>query len=92
MCSVFSLSLLIGGIILIFNSGGSSYASYENVVTKSRIVASETVVNIASSIDLTIAAGASFEGDLCSGGGVGAIVLFCTVSNFTSQICQGKKY
>ena len=58
------------------------------MVTTSRIAASETVVNIASSIDLTIAAGTSFEGDLCSGGGLGAIVLFCTVSNFTSQIYQ----
>ena len=83
-----SLSLLTGDIIYFFNSGGSSYASYENVVTESRIAASETVVNIASSIDLTIAAGTSFDGDLCSGGGMGAIVLFCTVSNYVSQICQ----
>ena len=56
------------------------------MVTKSRIVASETVYNVASSIDLTIAAGTSFEGDLCSGGGAIAIVLFCTVSNFASKI------
>lgn len=69
----------------LISSGGSSYASYENIVTKSRIVESETVVNIASSIDLTISAGTSFEGDLCSGGGMGAIVLFCTVSIFVSK-------
>lgn len=52
------------------------------MVTKSRIVQTENVVNIASSIDLTIRAGSSYEGSLCSGGGMGAIVLYCQVNMF----------
>ncbi|GFH57722.1 hypothetical protein CTEN210_14198 [Chaetoceros tenuissimus] len=57
--------------------GGMSYASYENVVTTTKVVTSALAVNGDADLSLTISAGASFDGDLCIGGGIGAIVLFC---------------
>lgn len=58
--------------------GGLSTATYENIVTTTKLVTSGTTVSGNSHLGLTIGAGASFEGELCTGGGMGAIVLFCT--------------
>lgn len=58
--------------------GGLSSATYENIVTTTKLVQSGTTVSGNSHLGLTIGAGASFEGELCTGGGMGAIVLFCS--------------
>ena len=42
--------------------------SYENVVTKSRIVSSSLKVNAKSDLEVTISGGSDIEGQLCSGG------------------------
>jgi hypothetical protein len=49
--------------------GGLSSATYENIVTTTRLVQSATAVSANTHLGLTLSAGASFEGSLCTGGG-----------------------
>jgi hypothetical protein len=60
--------------------GGSSYASYENIVTTAKVVTSSTHVSGAGGMELEIKAGIDVDVKTCTGGGLGAIVLACPVS------------
>ena len=61
--------------------GGSSYASYENIVTTAKVVTSSTHVSGAGELELEIKAGVDVKSDVCAGGGFGALVLACLVSS-----------
>ena len=60
--------------------GGSSYASYENIVTTAKVVTSSTHVSGEGKLSLSLFAGLDAEAVTCAGGGLGAIVLACPVS------------
>ena len=60
--------------------GGSSYASYENIVTTAKVVTSSTHVSGNSKLGLNIKTGVDVKTETCAGGGFGAIVMACLVS------------
>ena len=66
--------------------GGSSYAKFENVVTKIRAVSDTMQVTGGGEAKLGLGFGADFEVDSCAGGGFGAIVLFCPNVNNAEAI------
>jgi hypothetical protein len=69
--------------------GGLSSATYENIVTTTRLVQSATTVNANTHLGLTISAGASFEGSLCTGGGEFIVhFIFELLHNHMSLIFQ----
>ncbi|GFH57847.1 hypothetical protein CTEN210_14323 [Chaetoceros tenuissimus] len=57
--------------------GGASTASYENVVTTAKVVSSTVRVHGTSELKTTLSVGADADAKICTGGGVGAIVLGC---------------
>lgn len=58
--------------------GGSSYAKFENVVTKIRAVSDTMQVTGGGEAKLGLGFGADVDVDACVGGGFGAIVLGCS--------------
>lgn len=75
-----------------FESGGESFASYENVVTTAKIISTSDQITATGGLGLTIKTGTEVETQSCqgAGGGVqGPIVVICKVSTFAFKETLG---
>ncbi len=68
--------------------GGLSYATYENVVTTMQLETSSTSRTVYHKFGLDVKAVVDLTGEMCTGGGVGAIALACNKLVETEQKIQ----
>ena len=58
--------------------GGDSFATYDNVKSTLRVVESETTTNINANVMVKPIITVEINGNVCAGGGFGALVLACS--------------
>ena len=78
--------------LMIFERGGNSFASYENVVTTAKIISTSDKTSAKGGLGLTLKSGTTVETESCTGAGgglAGPVAIICKVSAYAFKETLG---